>query len=150
MKTPKILIALSAATLAVAVASGSALAHRGGGNPERMIERVAERLELDDGQRAALETLAEELAETRTLMRGDGGELRAELRDLVTAESFDQAAALSLIESRAAALQAQAPEVVAAAATFLDGLTPEQKADVERFLDRAERRHGRHGRHGDR
>ena len=144
MKTPKTLLTLGAATLAVAIASGSAIAHRGGDRAERMIERVSERLELDDGQRAALETLATELAETRALM-SDGGEIRVQMRDLVTAETFDQGAALALIESRTAALQAQAPEVVAAAATFLDGLSPEQKADVETFLDRAERRHGRHG-----
>ena len=147
MNAPRLLLTVGAATLAVAVVSGTALAHRGGdGNrAERMIERVSERLELDDGQRVALETLAAELAETRELMRGDGDPIRSEMRALLEADSFDQSAALALIESRVAAVQAQAPEVVAAAAVFLDGLTPEQKADVETFLDRAERRHGRHG-----
>lgn len=136
------LIAAVVAVAGLATVSTSVLAGRGEDRAERMIERVSDRLELDDGQRASLDLLAAELRETRELVRGDT-DPRAELRNLVAAETFDQAGALALIEARTAALQAQGPELVAAAATFLDGLSAEQKADVESFLDRAAERHRR-------
>ena len=149
MKASRTFLALTLAAASLAAVSGTALAWRGGGDrSEHMIERAAERLELDADQRAALESLAGELRETRELMRGEEGALRESVRTLVSAETLDQGAALQLIEARAAALQAQAPELVAAAALFLDGLTPEQKADVERFLERAP--HGHRGHHGHR
>ena len=138
------LIVAGLATGGIVLASTSALAWRDGGNrAERMIERVSERLELDDNQLAALESLAIEMRETRELVRGDGGELRQSVRDLVTADTLDQGAALALIERRTSAVQTQAPALVAAAAVFLDGLSPEQKGDIEAFLDRMGRRHDR-------
>lgn len=144
MKAPRIIIAAVLATAGIAAVSTSALAWRGGDRGERMIERVSERLELDDNQRAALEGLATEMRETRELVRGDDGELHERFRTLVTADTLDQGAALALIEQRTAAVQAQAPELVAAAAVFLDGLSAEQKADVEQFLNRAGEHHRRH------
>jgi len=144
MNARKTLIGSVIAIAGIAAVSTSVLAARDGGwggdRAERMIERVSERLELDDGQRASLDSLATEMQQTRELMRGDG-DLRDEFRNLVTAETFDQSEALSLIEVRTTALQSQAPELVAAAAVFLDGLSAEQKADVESFLDRAGKRH---------
>ena len=142
MNARKTLIAAVVAVAGLATASTTVLAARGADRAERVIERVSDRLELDDGQRASLDLLAVELRETRELVRG-GGDLRTDVRDLVTADTFDQGRALALIETRTAALQARAPELVAAAATFLDGLTPEQKADVESFLDRVAERRGR-------
>ena len=147
MKATKTLVVAGLAAAGITLASTSALAWRDGGERgERMLERVSERLELDDNQRAALESLALEMRETRELMRGDGDELRTSVQGLVTADTLDQGAALALIEQRAAAVQAQAPELVAAAALFLDGLSAEQKGDIESFLDRAGRRHGHGGR----
>ena len=136
MKAPKTVIAVTLAAVGAATLSTSAIAWRGGDRGERMIERVSERLELDDNQRAALTTLAAEMRQTRELVRGEGGELREQAQALLTATTLDQGAALALIERRTAAVRSQAPELVAAAAVFLDGLTPEQKADIEQFLDR--------------
>lgn len=145
MNAPKKLLVAALAAVGIAAASGVAIAERGDGHRgERMLERVSERLELDDNQRAALATLAEAMRETRELMRGADGDLRAQAESLVTAETFDQGAALGLIQERTAALDAQAPELVAAAAAFLDGLDAEQKADIAEFL---EKRGGRGHRH---
>ena len=141
MKAPKAVVALTLTAVGAAALSTSALAWRGGDRGERMIERVAERLELDDNQRAALDTLAAQMRETRELVRGDHGSLRESAQALLGAPTLDQGAALALIEQRTAAVQSQAPELVAAAAVFLDGLTPGQKADIEQFLDRKGRAH---------
>lgn len=144
-KASKVVIAVVTAT-GIVVASGAALARRDGGGMERMVERVSSRLELDQYQQEALSTLASEMTETRQLMRGDT-DLREEFGALISAETFDQVAALTMIEQRTAALQANAPELVAAAAGFLDGLNAEQKADIEQFLDRHDGGHGKGG-HG--
>ena len=143
MNTPRKLLVATVASATIVLASTSALAWRGGDGDraERMIERVSERLELDDNQQAALASLAAELKETRELMHGGDGGLRERISSLVTADTLDQGAALSLIQTRTAAMEAQAPELVAAAALFLDGLDAEQKADVERFLERRGARH---------
>ena len=143
MKAPKTIIALTLAGVGVAALSTSAIAWRGGDRGERMIERVSERLELDDNQRAALGTLAAEMRETRELVRGEGDALREQVATLLAAPTLDQGAALALIERRTTAVQSQAPELVAAAAVFLDGLDAEQKADIESFLERGGRGHHR-------
>ncbi|MBX2884718.1 MAG: Spy/CpxP family protein refolding chaperone, partial [Granulosicoccus sp.] len=102
-----------------------------------------ERLNLDEQQAGALEVLQQELQETRELMRGGEGEDRQTLKDLVSAESFDQGLALELITQRTSAMQAQAPELVAAAAGFLDGLNSEQKQELSELMDRFGNKHGR-------
>jgi len=136
MKTFTKIATIAVTTVGLAV-GGFALAERSDGERgARMLERVSERLELDDNQRAALDTLFVEVTGLRQLVRGDGQDMRAELTTLVTADTFDQGAALEIISSRTAAIQAEAPELVAAAAAFLDGLSAEQKTDISAFAER--------------
>lgn len=136
-----VIVAFSAATL---VAGASAFAARGDrDHSERMIEKVSERLELDEGQRAALEGLHTEMQEMRELMRGDGDGLMGQMKEMVSLDTFDQTAALALIEQRTDAVRTNAPDLVNAAAVFLDGLSVEQKADITTFM---EKRGGRHHR----
>ena len=134
---------IGAITVTTITVGASAFAARGDGDhQERMIERISSKLELTDTQSAAMQSFAEELAETRELMRGNGTDLRAEMNSLIGADTFDQGRALTLINDRAAAIQANAPELVAAAAVFFDGLSAEQKAQVQQFAEK--RGHGRH------
>ena len=109
-----------------------------------MVEPVSEKLEFDQSQQAALTVLVAEISETREMMRGDVDNLRASIGPMITAETFDQGTALSMIEQRTPAVQAQAPELVASAATFIDGLSSEQKADIASFLERHEGKRSRH------
>ena len=148
MKKSTSLILALVTTTSLVITAG-AVAKRGGeGHTEHMIDRATERLELDTNQADALRALADELQETRQLMRGEAGNLTGSLAGMLDAESFDQAQALALIDERIAALQANAPELIAAAGQFVDGLSPEQRADVQAFIERAGERHGRHGHHG--
>lgn len=138
------------ATLAVSTIGIGATAYAqrdNAGHRGRIIERITEKLELDDNQNAALNTLADEMHETRQLMKGEGDTLKTQMSELLGAETFDQGKALAMINGRAAALQANAPELVAAAAVFFDGLSAEQKIQIQTF---AEKRHGKFGRHGHR
>ena len=131
------------ATTATAIAFGAnAYAKRDGGHHgDKIVSRIANRLDLDDSQSEALKALQAELIETRTLMKGDSVNLKDQLSQMINAESFDQGAALSMINERAAALQANAPELVATAGTFIDSLNPDQKAKVQKFMDHSGKRH---------
>ncbi len=142
-------IIIGAITVTAITVGASAFAERGDGDhKQRMIERISSKLELSDSQSAALQTFAEEMTETRELMRGDGTDLRSEMSSLIEADTFDQGKALTMINDRAAAIQANAPELVAAAAVFFDGLTAEQKAQVQEFTQKRGRgRHSGEGKH---
>ena len=136
------------ATLAVICVTTGAMAMAGGGNSklgDRMVNRITERLDLNEQQISTLQSLQAEIRETRELMRGDSSADIQNLKDIVTAETFDQGAALEMITARTTALQAQGPVLVSATAMFLDGLSSEQKQilneQMERFGDRRGRRH---------
>ena len=141
--------------LGVAVGLGTAAVAHGGGRDggwggggdraERAVERVGERLELDDAQADALRALVDEASGLGRALRGDGP--REELAALVAGPTLDQAAALALLEARSDALRAAAPGLVAAAAAFHDGLDEAQRAEALELLERAG---GRRGRGGDR
>jgi Spy/CpxP family protein refolding chaperone len=136
---------ISTVAIASIAVGATAFAQRGDGDRhhgDRMLERIESRLELTDTQSAALATLADELTQTRELMRGNGSELRDEISSLINADTFDQGKALTMINERAAALQAKAPELVAAAAGFFDGLSAEQKAQIQQFAAKRAHRHG--------
>ncbi len=133
---------IATVTIITIAVGASAYAERGGENHHnRMIEKIGSKLDLDDNQDAALQTFAAEMMETRQLMKGDSGNLREEMAGLITADTFDQGKALTMINERAAALQANAPELVAAAAVFFDGLNAEQKEKIQSFAEKAGRRH---------
>jgi len=135
-------IIIATVTFTTLAITTTAFAERGEGKRlDKMVERVSSKLDLDDTQTQALEEFAAELAETRQLMRGTDGGLRSEFSALLSAQSFDQGEALSLINERAAAVQANAPELVAAAALFFDGLSEEQKAQVQEFMEKRGRHH---------
>lgn len=140
MKPVKTLLIIGVTVASLAIGA-TAFAKRNGDHSDWMLDRVTDRLELNEGQVASLSTLRDELMETRALMRGDEQDFPETIKALVNAESFDQEAALSMINDRVDALRSNAPELVNAAAVFFDGLSAEQKADVESFIDRAGRRH---------
>jgi len=145
-RNTKIILSVIAAS---SIATGT-FAFAGGGHGqmgERMVNRLSDRLELSEQQSNALSALQVELSETRELMRGDLNSDSQSLKELISAESFDQGAALEMITARTTAMQAQGPELVAATAVFLDGLNAEQKQELSELMDRfSDRRGGEHKR----
>jgi Spy/CpxP family protein refolding chaperone len=139
MKPMKTII-LGTLLIGTAALGASAYANRGSDRfQDRMIERISKRLELNDTQVLALNGLADELMETRELMKGDGDNMRTEMSSLVTSSTFDQDKALSMINERAAALQNKAPELVTAAAVFFDGLDSSQKEKINELAAKMHR-----------
>jgi Spy/CpxP family protein refolding chaperone len=103
---------------------------------DRMVDRVAGKLDLDPQQKARLTVLADKLQEQRTALVGLTPDPRAQLRSLVAAEKFDRARAQALISEKTAALNTRSPEVITALGDFYDSLNPTQQARVREFMER--------------
>jgi protein CpxP len=111
---------------------------------ERMVERVAGRLDLDSAQKAKLAQLADTLAAQRKAMMGSTNP-RTELEAMIAGERFDRARAQALLEAKTGALHEAAPPVLAAAADFYDSLRPDQQQKIRDLLSRGGHRHGWRG-----
>lgn len=114
----------------------------------RIVEKVADRLDLDATQRGKLDALAQKLHAQRMAVRaaGGGGEPRAQVDALLAGPRFDQAAAQRLVDEKTQAVRAGSTELIAATAEFFDSLNPAQQQKVREFIER--RGHGRWSRHG--
>lgn len=104
----------------------------------RMVDRVAHRLDLSAEQKTRLAALFDKLHAQRLALRG-ASDPRAEVRSLVAGDKFDRAKAQELLGAKLAAINTGSPEVIAAFGEFFDGLSPAQQARVREFMQ------GRHG-----
>ena len=105
---------------------------------QRVVDRVARRLELDAEQKKRLDALTTKLQQQRAAVRGVT-DPRSEVRSLVAGEKFDRSKAQALIGEKLAAVNAGSPEVISAFGDFYDSLSPAQQEKVRGFM---ERRHG--------
>ena len=64
----------------------------------RVVDKVAQRLDLDAAQKAKLGLLADKLREQRKALVGTATDPRAELQSLLAGATFDRAKASALIE----------------------------------------------------
>ena len=103
---------------------------------ERLVDRAARELKLDDTQKQRLAVLAMRLREQRLALMAGTPDPRAEIQNLVKDASFDRWRAQELVNGKLAAVRDKSPEVIAAAADFYDGLRPEQQQQVRDFMAR--------------
>jgi len=103
---------------------------------ERIVDRTADRLKLDDAQKQRLTVLATKLHEERLALAGTGADPRAEVQALVAGPKFDRDHAQAFVEAKTGVLRSKSPEVIAAAAEFFDSLRPEQQQQVRDFMNR--------------
>jgi protein CpxP len=142
----KTLIGFAGAT--ILLGGLSACGHRGGHergpmSPERVtemrskvIERVSDKLELNEAQKLKLGALADEMIAQRQALRGDSADPRTEMKALVAGEKFDRTRAQTLLTQKTEVVQAGGPKVIAAMADFYDSLNPAQQAEVRERLDK--------------
>jgi Spy/CpxP family protein refolding chaperone len=112
----------------------------------RMVDRVADRMDLDTTQKAKLNTLADQLLAQRTALMA-GTDPRQVMQGLVAGPAFDRAGAQALLDGKSDALRNGAPAVIAAFGDFYDSLQPAQQEKLREFMARGRHGHG-HG-HGD-
>jgi Spy/CpxP family protein refolding chaperone len=101
---------------------------------QRVVDRIASRLELNADQKQKLDALAVKLQEQRQALRGTA-DPRSEVRSLVAGDKFDRARAQALVGEKMAAVNAKSPEVIAALGDFYDSLAPAQQAKVRDFME---------------
>ena len=110
---------------------------------ERLIERAAKELTLDEAQKQRLATLAGKLREQHLALVGDqpeqAAEPRAQVLGWMAGPTFNRAGAQAFVEGKTDALRSKSPQVISAAADFFDSLRPEQQ---QRVRDIMNRRHG--------
>lgn len=121
---------------------------------DRMVERAAQELALDDGQKAKLVTLLDKMHQQRAKVMGPAAQAgqpgktpRDEFLGLMSGERFDRARAQALADEKGNAMRAAAPEMISAMGDFYDSLKPEQQAKVRDFLSRGGRGMGGRGWH---
>jgi len=102
---------------------------------DKMVDKVAGRLDLTAEQKKHLQTLGDTLYAQRTALIGQTKDPRAEMKALVASEKFDAARAQALITEKTTALQSRSPEVIAALAEFYNSLNPAQQQKVRDFMD---------------
>jgi Spy/CpxP family protein refolding chaperone len=106
---------------------------------DKMVDRVASRLDLNADQKTRLSALGDKLYAQRTALMGQTKDPRAEMKALVAGDKFDAARAQALVTEKTTVIQAKSPEVIAALANFYDSLNPAQQQKVRDFME------GRHG-----
>jgi protein CpxP len=102
---------------------------------DKMVDKVASRLDLNADQKKRLATLGDTMYAQRTAFVGQTTDPRAEMKALVAGDKFDAARAQALINEKTAAVQAKSPEVIAALADFYNSLNPAQQQKVRDFMD---------------
>ena len=147
MKTwiQRTLITTLGAVALVAGLAGCARDHHAGGWSDesvtemrgKVIEKISDKLTLNDAQKQKLGVLADEVLAQRKALKGDSTDPRAQMQALVKGDKFDRDTALSLLNAKTQAVQGQGPKVIAAMADFYDSLNPEQQQQVrERMAQR--------------
>ncbi len=108
-----------------------------GDHMKYMVDHVSGELDLDDSQRAQLESLGTQLTETRSAMRS--GEEISSILASVDGASLDQSALNALITDKLDTARSQAPLIITSLAEFYDGLNADQQARTrEKLQDMAE------------
>ena len=100
---------------------------------DKVLERVAHRLELDAAQKQKLAALADRLQEQRAALVAQG-DPRAEVRSFVAGDKFDRAKAQAFIAQKTATVQSASPQLVAAFGDFYDSLNAGQQAKVREVM----------------
>ncbi len=117
---------------------------------ERMTDRMTEKLDLSEEQRASIQAILEaSRAQAEPLRTGLAG-MRGQMREFVTAEVFDEQALRAQLQANAATMTEL---MVIGARTMHDvraQLTPEQRAEAEAMMAKfGDRRGPRDGRRKD-
>jgi len=146
-KSTKIATAL-VITLSVITAGGAyaakSMRHGHDLHAEYAVSFIAKKLELDTTQEQALSALKDQVMSAKDTMHERMENTHDDVKLLIEADSFDQAKALEMINTKTATIDTVAPELVGALGNFLDSLDAEQKEEILEFMNS----HGKKGKRG--
>lgn len=133
-----VVTALGAGILATGMAYAEPHRSQHGDHPAhhlRMIERFADKLDLNTNQKDKLKNLSDVLEKQRQTMHSET-KLQDSLPGLISGNKLDRNKALELAQAHTRAMQEATPLVISAAADFYDSLNPEQQSKVREWMQK--------------
>ena len=138
-KTTKTRALWIAIPLIVVLGVGAAAAghkHFGGHhNPERMVQRISEKLELTEQQRQKLDAVKEALIWSRQEMRQQRTETINRLIDEVKRPVLDEGLMMELIDERKAQFENVLPRIIEPVIAFHGSLNEQQRQKIVNLLE---------------
>jgi periplasmic protein CpxP/Spy len=101
----------------------------------KVVDKISNKLVLNDAQKQKLVVLADEIIATRSAFRGKDTDPRAEIKAMMAGEKFDRTRAQTLLDQKTQAVQGNGPKMITALADFYDSLNPEQQKQVREKLE---------------
>lgn len=102
----------------------------------KVIDKVSDKLVLNEAQKQKLGVLADEIIASRTAFRGKDADPRVEIQAMMAGDKFDRTRAQTLLEQKTQVVQGNGPKMIAALADFYDSLNPEQQKQVREKMER--------------
>lgn len=135
-----ILSTVGLVVLGTAFAVGATKSHSGWcgshGDGHRKIDRIAEKLDLNETQKAKLQAVQESFQEARQAMSQARTQTFDEVLDLVSSDTLDQSRVQGIVKRHQSIVEDFSPKVTAKIADFHAVLTPEQKSRAAEFLQK--------------
>ena len=103
---------------------------------ERITQSITKKLDLNETQKASLNTLKEEILSTRQAMKSNRETDVSILRELLSQPRFDQERANTVVDSHIQEISSRTPGVISAVADFWDSLDPEQQAMIKTKMEK--------------
>ncbi|MCG8488805.1 MAG: Spy/CpxP family protein refolding chaperone [Chromatiales bacterium] len=114
---------------------------------DHFVTIITKKLDLNDEQKANLNTLRDEMLAVREGLEDKRDEKRDIVQSLLAEPVLDQDKATTLINGHFNDISSQSPRIVAALANFWDSLTPKQQIKIREKVEKHSDRKGcwRHG-----
>lgn len=118
------------------------------GSPEergaKLVDKVANKLELTDAQTSDLTVVKNELLEFRTTVKSQKEKTKADIVAMLEQPVLDRVQAAAIVNGYVETINDQSPEIIAALGNFYDGLDESQRAELREFVNKHHERHKHH------
>jgi tRNA G46 methylase TrmB/Spy/CpxP family protein refolding chaperone len=109
---------------------------------QKIEQKIADKLTLNDTQKAALTKIVAHVEAQRSGMNESFTDTKILLKSQASAEKFDRDAVINSVTARLDDMKQEVPVMVNYTADFMDSLTAEQRTQIAEIL---EKRHGKRG-----
>lgn len=104
----------------------------------KMVDRAANKLDLDAAQKQKLSALADKVEAQHQAIKGTT-DVRTQAAAFVSGAQFDRKGASELVSEKTRLIQAAGPELITAFGDFYDVLKPEQQTKVREMAQKMKR-----------
>ena len=102
---------------------------------ERMVQKVAEELELTETQQARLSEVKDEFLDTRKTMRSNREQTKTDIQAMLKQATLDRSKANSIVNQHIETIHSRSPVIIDAIGNFYDSLDDAQRAELTEFIE---------------